>query len=194
MSTSGMADPVSTNYVGWHNKANNLHLGFGGSISFPVGDYDKSEKLNLGENRWKIYFPFFLLQYRKPISDGLLLFEWGFNFEWRLENHDTDWDDHDVSEHNVIITYWLNRQTMKLGFFIQPDLQFALNKSGLYGIGQDDDDFYTFGGAIGVVYTPKPNCMLNLKYTREIIGRGLNNGAFAPETNAIHFIWAWLFL
>jgi len=193
LSASGMGDPITTNYIGWHNKANNLHLAGGFSLSFPIGDYDTNDALNIGENRWKFYFPFLMAHYRMPLFNGLMMFDFGFNCEWRFENDDTDWDDHDVSEVNLIATYWLNRKTMKLGFFVQPDYQFALNESENDGVGQDDDDFYTFGGAIGIVYAAKPNSIFYLKYSKEFDGKGLNNGGFAPEVDAIHFQWAYVF-
>lgn len=187
VSASGTGDPIVTNYIGWHNKPNDLHLAGGFSIGVPLGDYDTDDFLNIGENRWKFYFPFLMLHYRKPISRGLLMFDYAMNCEWRFENNDTDYDDHDVAEVNLIATYWLNRDTMKLGFFIQPDYQFALNESELNGVKQDDDDFYTFGGAVGITYAPKPNSIFYLKYSRELDGEN------ASETKAIHFQWAYVF-
>ncbi|GAB6906714.1 hypothetical protein DESC_40028 [Desulfosarcina cetonica] len=192
-SASGMGDPISTNLLGWHNLANNLHLSGGFSLSFPLGDYDTDDTLNIGENRWKLYFPFVTLQFRKPAFNGLLMLDLSMNCEWRYENRDTDWDDHDVAEINLIATYWLDRKTMKLGFFLQPDYQFAINESKLNGDGQGDSDFYTFGGALGVVYAFKPNSIFYLKYSKELDGRELNNGGYAPEVEALHFQWAYVF-
>ena len=187
VSASGMGDPIMTNYIGWHNKPGGLHLAGGFSLAFPLGDYDTDDLLNIGENRWKFYFPFLMLQYRKPVSSGLLMFDLGMNCEWRYENHDTDYDEHDVAEINLIATYWLNKDTMKLGFFIQPDYQFALNESELNGVKQNDDDFYTFGSAFGITYAAKPNSVFYLKYSTEFDGEN------AAETRAIHFQWAYVF-
>lgn len=193
ISSSGMGDWLTTNYVGWHNKANNLHIGTGFTLLIPVGDYNKGHQINIGENRWKLYLPFLMVQYRLPISDGLFLIELCCNIETRFKNKDTGWDDHDLSEWNFIFTYYPSRETRKLGFFVQPDLQLAINESELHGKGQDDGDFFTFGGSLGVIYALKPHCILNLKYTQELIGRELINGTPAPEVKAVHFMLAYIF-
>jgi len=192
MSASGFSDWISTNTLGWHNRANSLHLSTGFSLTFPLGDYSSDDPINMGKNRWILYFPYAFIHGRLPVFDGLLMIDNSVGIEWRFENSDIGWDDHDVLEANLILTYFLSRQA-KFGVFVQPDLQMALNESTLKGIGQNDSDFYTFGGALGILYTPKSTCMLHLKYTQELFGREINDGAPAPVIKAWHFIMTYLF-
>ena len=182
---SGMGDLIITNYIGWHNKANNFHIAPALTITTPFGDYDKDDTLNLGQNIWK-FFPAVLIQYRMPLGKGLFMIDYSGGFEFRTENSDIDYDYQDLMEHNFIFTYYPDI-SMKFGFFIQPDIQFALNETKIDGKKQGDGDFYTLGTAFGFQYTPRPNLMLYFKWSHEFKGR------HAPAADAPHFMLTYLF-
>jgi hypothetical protein len=192
MSTSGQGDVISSNYIGrwWNNRM--VHAAVGFSLKFPLGDYDRDEALNIGENRYVLYLPFLLFQYRYPLGKGMFFVDSSMDLEWRGENPDTDFDDHDVAEFNVILTYFTSKDC-KLGFFFQPDYQMATNESKLRDVDLNDGDFYTFGTGLGVVWNMKPGHNVNLKWTREWYGRELNNGAYVPKIDDIHFMWTYSF-
>jgi hypothetical protein len=192
MSNSGIGDVMFSNFIGrwWKNRL--IHTCFGVAVKFPVGEYDKNEPLNIGENRYVLYLPGFFFEFRYPLEKGMIFIDNAIGLNWRLENPDTDYDDHDVFVFNLILTYFTSKDC-KLGFFVQPDCEVALNKSEWKGANQHDGDFYTFGTGLGVVWNIKPGTNVNLKWTREWYGRDLNNGAFAPEINAVHFMWTYTF-
>ena len=184
-SASGMADLMSAHYFGRHFFNRMFHIGIGLCLSAPTADYDKNDPVNLGLNYWKIY-PGILMHARIPLGNGLLMIDYGSNIEFRTKNHDTNWDDHDLTEHNFIFTYYTD-MSMKYGFFVQPDFQFAINESELNDKKQNDGDFYTIGGAIGLQYNPKPNLIFYFKYSQELDGRN------APVIKAGHFMMTYLF-
>jgi hypothetical protein len=192
MSASGIGDSLLANFLGTHWNDHKYHLAASLALIMPTGNYDHDKALNVGGNRWVLFFPCLVGQFRFPLSKGMLMVEPFMNFEWRFENRDTGFKDHDCSEWGVTLTYFPSNDS-KLGLFIQPNYQFALNESEQDGKGMGDDDYYSLGGAIGATYSINAKENISLRWTYNIDGKGLDGGAPSAKMNAIHFVWSHVF-
>ncbi|MGV8075628.1 MAG: transporter, partial [Syntrophobacteraceae bacterium] len=192
MSNSGTGDVMYTTFIGRWWKNHMIHTCLGVGAKLPLGEYDAKEPLNIGENRYVLYLPGFFFQFRFPLGKGLLLMDNAIGLNWRLENTETDYDDHDVFVFNTILTYFTSKDC-KFGFFVQPDLQVAINESEYKGVHMNDGDYYTFATGLGAIWNIKPGCNVNLKWTREWSARDLDNGAYVPIIDAVHFMGTYSF-
>jgi hypothetical protein len=193
LSASGVGDPLWSNYIGtWWND-HNSHAGIGATVTIPIGDYNEDDALNVGGNHWVIFFPYAHAQFRYKLSKGLVLFEPFFNIEWRFENPDTGFKDHDVSEFGFTLTYFPSDDG-KIGIFIKPNYQFAINKSsGGASYIEDDDNFYCAAAAAGVTWNINKKENVSLTWTSNIDGKGYDGGALTPQLHAVHFVWSHFF-
>jgi hypothetical protein len=180
------------NFLGTYWNDHKYHLA--GSLAFimPTGDYDNDKTLNIGGNRWVLFFPCLVGQFRFPLSKGLFMVEPFVNVEWRFENRDNKFKDHDTSEWGVTLTYFPSSDC-KLGFFIQPNYQFAINESKLHGKGMKDDDFYSLGGSVGATYNINSKENISLRWTYNVDGKGNDGGTPSAKINDIHFVWSHVF-
>jgi hypothetical protein len=69
-SNSGLADPLIAATLWFNKPGSKENLGITPFVYLPVGQYDRNEPLNLGENRWK-----FAMQvgWIKPLTDSITL-------------------------------------------------------------------------------------------------------------------------
>jgi len=192
LSASGIGDTLLANFLGTYWNDHKYHAAISLALLMPTGQYDSGDNLNIGGNRWVLYFPCFVGQLRFPLPKGLLMIEPFMNIEWRSKNRDTDFKDHDCSEWGITCTYFPSNNC-KLGLFIQPNFQFALNESELNGKGMGDDDYYSLGGSVGATYNINSKENVSLRLTYNVDGKGNDNGSPSPKTNAIHFVWSHVF-
>ena len=192
MSASGMGDSLLANFLGRSWNDNKYHLATSLALIMPTGNYDNGKPLNIGGNRWVLFFPCLVGQFRFPLSKGLFMVEPFINVEWRFENRDTHFKDHDCSEWGVTLTYFPTNNC-KFGLFLQPNYQFAINESKLNGKGMGDDDFYSLGGSIGATYNINAKENISLRWTYNIDGKGNDGGTPSAKINAIHFVWSHVF-
>jgi len=180
----GMADPLLYNSFGWHNEKGNIHLSTGLHVKFPVGKYDKHNPASPGLNRFQI-FPIIYAHLRYPMEKGLWTFDIAQAFIYTTENHDTDFDEKDVIESNIIASYFFSKQTRKFGLFTQLDYMRAVNNSKIQTETLDDKDAWSFAVGLGLVYSIRPNIIANIKYTEDVDGKQYN------MDKATHFMLTW---
>ncbi len=178
-SDSGISDPYWFNSIGWRNKADNIHLSFSWTVRFPFGHYDKDNRVNVGNNRFE-FFPAVYVHLRFPWDIGnvksLWMIDFGQNFEWITENHDTDFDERDTCETDLMVTWYPSRKTRKIGFTFHPDFMIAVNDSQMVNpaTGEQeslhDGDGWSFALGGGITYQLLPNLSIFLQYTQDVTG------------------------
>lgn len=167
---SGISDPYSYNSFGWHNKTGTVHLSVGLHARFPFGEYDKDDPASPGLNRFEL-FPAVYAHLRFPMEKGLWTFDVIQDFLCISENHDTDFDERDTMESNLIACYFPSKITRKVAVFTQLDYMRSVNDSTISGDKIGDGDCWSFGAGLGMVYTLRPNIIVNIKYSEDIAGK-----------------------
>ncbi|RQW82694.1 MAG: transporter [Geobacter sp.] len=192
MSASGLGDLLLANFLGtWWND-HKYHAGLCLGVSMPMGTYNNDNNLNVGSNRWVLYFPTAVGHFRFPLPKGLFMVDAFIQPEWRFKNPDNDFKDHDCLEMGATLTYFPS-DDRKLGLFVTPNYQFALNESELNGKGMGDSDFYSLGGSVGATYNINTKENLSLRWTHNFDGKGNDGGSPSPKIDAIHFVWSHVF-